>query len=838
LYSSTVSEFFCFVVNVMGLSSPVDQFSVLRSADTVVPNPYGFNDAVFAQVQQFTSGSLGEQSKTTVDSLGNRYTVGTFTGTVDFDPSLAGTADLVSVGYYDIFISKLDANGNFLWAKSMGGASDDNVSGIAIDGSGNVYTTGNYQGTVDFDPSLTGMTNLTSMGQPDDIFISKLDSSGSFVWAKTIGSMGYDEVRGIALDAASNIYITGVFSNITDFDPSPTGTANLVSTNGGADIFISKLDSSGSFVWAKAMGGDSYDNVTSIAVDVDDNVYTTGHFSGKADFDPSPTITNNLISVGNYDIFISKLDSGGNFVWAKSVGSRSYESVSRIATDSSRNVYITGVFTGTVDFDPSLTSLNNLVSAGQQDIFVSKLDSSGNFVWAKALGGEGDDAGYGLEIDSTDNIYTTGYFSGTADFDPSLMGTTNLVSAYGTTDIFISKLNSSGNFVWAKAMGGSNVDIATSIAIDGSGNVYTTGSFSGTVDFDPSLTGTANLLTGDPSNVFLSKLTAAGNFVQAQQFTSGSLGVSKTVVDNLGNRYTVGTFSGTVDFDPSLTGTSNLVSMGGNDIFISKLDSRGNFVWAKAIGGTTADTAASIVIDGSGNIYTAGTFSGTVDFDPSLTSATNLVSIGDADIFISKLDSRGNFVWAKSMGGQGYNVVSDLEVDASSNVYTTGRFVGTNDFDPSFTGINNLVSAGQWDIFISKLDSSGNFIWAKSVGSPSEDIATGIAIDGNGNVYTSGLFKDTVDFDPSLTGVTTLASAGDADIFISKLDSSGNFVWAKSMGMAGIDVASDIMIDGSGNIYTTGYFSGTVDFDPSLTITNNLMSVNGSYDIFISKLDS
>jgi hypothetical protein len=851
LYSSTVSENFRFVVNVMGLSSPVDQLSVLRSADTVMPNPYGFNDAVFAQVQQFTSGSLGPQSKTTVDSLGNRYTVGTFTGTVDFDPSLAETTNLDSVGYDDIFISKLDASGNFLWAKSMGGTSYDGVTGIAIDRNGNVFTSGYFSDTVDFDPSSTGVTNLVSAGQ-HDIFISKLDSSGNFVWAKSMGGAGFDEANGVAIDSNGNVYTSGSFNgnayangtvnSTVDFDPSLTGVANLVSTGYQADIFISKLDSSGNFVWAKSMGGLNMDIGTSIAIDASDNIYTTGTFSGTADFDPSLTGTSNLVSMGSLDIFVSKLDSSGNFVWAKAIGGKNYDQVNGMAIDGSGNVYTTGTFYGAADFDPSLTGEFALVSAmpsDKADIFISKLDSGGNFVWAKSIGGLRDERVSGIALDRSGNVYTTGVFNGTVDFDPSLMGTTNLVSADGTTDIFISKLDSSGNFVWAKAMGGANVDIGTSIAIDGSGNVYTTGSFSGTVDFDPSLTGAANLLTGDPSNVFLSKLTAAGNFVQAQQFASGSLGISKTVVDNLGNRYTVGTFGGTVDFDPSLTGTSNLVSVGGNDIFISKLDSRGNFVWVKAIGGTTADDATNIAIDGSGNIYTAGTFSGTVDFDPSLTGTNNLVSIGDTDIFISKLDSGGNFVWAKAMGGISYNTVDDLAIDPNGNVYTIGLFVGTNDFDPSLTGTTNLVSTGGSEFFTSKLDSNGNFVWAKSMGGNTGIFTTTrIAIDGGGNVYTTGIFRGTVDFDPSLAGVSTLSTAGSSDIFIRKLDSSGNFIWAKSMGNnTSDDFSTSIAIDGSGNVYTTGYFYGTTDFDPSLTGTTNLVSA-GNSDVFINKLDS
>jgi hypothetical protein len=266
LYSSTVSENFRFVVNVMGLSSPVDQLSVLRSADTVVPNPYGFNDAVFAQAQQFSVSRLDDGIKTTVDTLGNRYTVGTFSGAVDFDPSLTGISILASDGNgQSLFISKLDSNGNFVWAKSMGGDGYEYATGITIDGSGNSYITGSFHGTVDADPSLTGVKNLTSAGNAD-IFINKLDSSGNFVWAKSMGGADYDISRDLAIDARGNVYTTGYFQGIADFDPSLAGTTKLTS-GGGDDIFISKLDSSGNFIWAKSMGGLGSDIATGIAID-------------------------------------------------------------------------------------------------------------------------------------------------------------------------------------------------------------------------------------------------------------------------------------------------------------------------------------------------------------------------------------------------------------------------------------------------------------------------------------------------------------------------------------------------------------------------------------------
>ena len=320
------------------------------------------------------------------------------------------------------------ADGDFVWAKRMGGTGADEGRGIALDSAGNVYTTGRFEGTVDFDPGA-GTFTLTSAGD-NDIFVSKLDSEGNFLWAKAMGGTSGDEGRGIALDSAGNVYTTGRFEGTADFDPG-TGTFNLTSA-GGLDIFVSKLDSEGNFAWAKAMGGTHYDLGYGIAVDSVDNVYIVGAFGGTADFDPGAG-TFNLTSADWNDIFVSKLDSAGNFVWAKGMGGTHDDYGFGIAVDSASNVYTTGRFSDTVDFDPGAGTFN-LTSAGGDDIFVSKLDSAGDFVWAKGMGG----TGYGIAVDSAGNVYTTGSFISTADFDPEACAF-NLTSA-GIGDIFVSKL--------------------------------------------------------------------------------------------------------------------------------------------------------------------------------------------------------------------------------------------------------------------------------------------------------------------------------------------------------------------------------------------------------------
>jgi hypothetical protein len=448
--------------------------------------------------------------------------------------------------------------------------------------------------------------------------------------------------------------------------------------------------------------------------------------------------------------------------WVKQMGGTSSENGRSISVDASGNVYTTGAFNGTCDFDPSATVFN-LTPAGSSDVFISKFDASGNFIWAKQIGGTGDDSGESISVDPSGNVYTTGLFSGTVDFDPG-PATFNLTSV-GSYDIFVSKIDASGNFVWAKQMGGTNIDYGTSIAVDASGNSYLTGMFIGTADFDPGV------------------------------------------------------------------GTFNLISSGGTDVFVCKLDASGDFVWANKMGGNNADQGLSITIDASNNVYTTGTFNGTSDFDPGA-GVFNLTSAGSTDIFISKLDASGNFVWAKQMGGTTNDAGKSIAVDASGNVYTTGQFSGIADFDPE-AGVFNLTSVGLSDIFISKIDASGNFVWAKQIGGASNDSGNSIFVDISGNVFSTGTFLGTADFDPGV-GVFDLTSEGNSDIFISKLDPSGNFVWAQKIGGTDNDNATSIKVDGSDNIYTTGHFFGTADFDPEAGVFN-LTSAGGG-DIFVHKM--
>lgn len=462
---------------------------------------------------------------------------------------------------------------------------------------------------------------------------------------------------------------------------------------------------------------------------------------------------------------VQKTGVSQEFQWAKEIGITIYDFGNSITTDASGSVYTIGDFQGTVDFD-SGSGTSNLTSNGNSDIFISKLDASGNFLWAKSIGGSGIDRGASIATDASGFVYITGSFQGIVDFDPG-SGISNLTSI-GNSDMFIAKLDDYGNFLWAKAMGGTSGEAVYSIAIDASGNVYVTGFFQGTVDFDPG-SGTYNLTSNGARDIFVSKLNTSGNFLWAKAM--GGIGFDRGVsitIDASGNVYITGYFQEIVDFDPG-SGTSNLTSNGGNDMFISKLDASGSFLWAKAMEATGESYGSSITTDPSGNVYTTGYFSETIDFDPG-SGVNNFTSNGYYDIFIIKLDASGNSLWAKTMGGTDFDGVYSIVIDASGSVYVTGYFSGMVDFDPG-SGISNFTSNGNEDIFISKFDASGNFLWVKAIGGSQLDEGRSIATDASGSVYIMGRFFGAVDFDPG--SGTSIGTVGKWGGYVLKLSTDG-----------------------------------------------------------------
>ena len=431
----------------------------------------------------FGSGSDNDAQNVVVDSVGNAYITGAFRGTTDF-----GGTTITSGGHRDIYVAKLDPTGAFEWVKTYGSTSNlaDRGLDIDIDSSSNVYITGYFQGTVDF-----GNGDITASGG-SDIFVLKLDSSGAFQWVYTAGGTGNDNGKGIAVDTDGNVLLTGIFSQTVDF-----GGGNVTST-GSFDIFVLKLNSSGAYQWVYTAGNSSNnDEGYSIDTDSNNNSYITGFVEGSVDFGGA---TNIYGGIQRHDIFVLKLNSAGAVQWVNRYGSCSDEEAYGIAVDSSGNSYITGRYFGC---DVNFGEVTMIYPGGGLNMFVLKLNSDGVSQWAYTAGGDTNDNAVDAAVDSSGNVYVTGFLQGTVNF-----GSGNITSA-GGNDIYVLKLNSSGAFQWVYTAGGSGNDNGKGIAIDISGNVYTAGLFRSTFQFTSGVTleGNENM-----SRALVFKLNSLGQY--------------------------------------------------------------------------------------------------------------------------------------------------------------------------------------------------------------------------------------------------------------------------------------------------------------------------------------
>lgn len=479
------------------------------------------------------------------------------------------------------------------------------------------------------------------------ISIFSVAQSPIFEWFQPVGYRSINDGRSIITDDYGNVYSTGCFIDSADFDPGPT-VFNLYS-NGTRDIFVQKLDANGNLLWAINVGGASSDFPNKIALDEFQNVYVTGQFKYDSDFDPGDGEFI-LSSQGDYDIFVLKLDSDGGFQWAKTMGGTQRDVGHSLSIDDDNNVFVTGEFEGNVDFNPEAGEDFHL-SNGLRDIFIQKLDSDGGFMWCKTIGSDHENIGESLITDEDGNVYVSGWYVGTTDFDPG-DGIFELVPI-SSGDLFFLKLNNSGEFIWAKTLGGADYESNSELGIDHEGNILFSGYHKGTVDFDFG-DDTHEYTTGVGGSLFVLKVDQASEFIWCQHINvNDDPGPVPLTLDDLDNILLTGELNGSVDFDPGL-GSFVLSSLGGQDVFILKLASNGEFEWAKLIGGTGPNIGKSIATHGTENVYVTGSSKGVIDFDPGedevlydaggATTAAFVLKLGAYDLGLEKPGSSRNLL--------------------------------------------------------------------------------------------------------------------------------------------------------------------------------------------------
>ncbi|MBL0316850.1 MAG: hypothetical protein IPP69_14230 [Flavobacteriales bacterium] len=446
--------------------------------------------------------------------------------------------------------------------------------------------------------------------------------------------------------------------------------------------------------------------------------------------------------------------------WAFGLGSSSNEDIHSVTVDQNGHIIIVGGFYATIDFDPG-PGVNEMTANGDMDLYIAKYDSESNLQWVKQIGSELEDFARYVQCDEQGNIFVTGYFSGSVDFDSGV--NSYVLTSNGLQDVFVLKMNGQGDLIWVYSFGGDSTDMGYAVMPDADGNVYVTGAFMNEVDFD------------------------SGQGIE-------------------------------------------LRSASERDIYLLKLNQLGNFIWVYAAGGTGWDYGGSIILTESA-VYVSGAFRNQVNFNPN--SSELVQSAGNVDSFIAKFQSAGQFEWVKTIGGPLEDYVFFNE-DPSGYLCAGGWFKGTCDFDPSENQFL-LTSNGQADGIICKYDLDANLIWAKNYGGVNPDYGQGVNVDGNGNVYVSGLFEGSPDMDPG-NASAIITSNGLQDMFVSKYTMNGDFVWTYGTGSPQNDYAYTTCVSESGEVYVGGWVGGSLDFDQGDDLI--LYDLVGGHDIALFKLET
>jgi uncharacterized delta-60 repeat protein len=697
------------------------------------------------------------------DSSGNIYIAGI---TTTFGTN--GSADALLVKY--------DSSSTQLWNRTWGGTDSDSARSIALDSSGNIY--------------IAGSTHSFGEGN-DDAFLVKFDSSGTYQWNRTWGGTLSDSGYGVATDSSGNIYIVGTTQSFSE---------------GLGDAFIVKYDSSGNQLWNRTWGGANWDSAQDVAVDSSGNAYLAGQTMS--------------FSIGSYDTLLVKYDENGTQLWNRTWGGTGVDFAFGAAVDSSNDIYMSG---GTSSF-----------GATDRDILILKYDSDGNVLWNATWSEAGDDNANGIGLDPSGDVYLAGE---------------NYGSCPGLADAIFLKFDSSGTYQWNRRWGGAGYEYGYGVVVDSSNNSYVAGhteSFgagksdafllkvveSGT-DSEPPLVSSVS-----PTNTYKEdtqfKVTVSDNvgitncdfywegFDQGAMSqisgdsTCGIWGYNYTPLvngtysawancsDTAGNSYMANTSIFVGDAIPvswyRIIGTGN----GGSDVatdslgnayatgytldplsgaiaFLAKYDTSGNQQW-NVTWGAGSDNAQGVVVDSSGHIYIAGY---TYSFG----------TAGSADAFLAKYDSSGTQLWNGTWGGASEDYGWGVAADSSGNVY--------------IAGLTQSFGLGDWDAFLVKYDSAGNYQWNRTWGGASDDQGFDVAADSSGNAY--------------VVGRTQSFGAGGEDAFIVKYDSSGTQLWNRTWGEVDVDDGNGVALDPSGNVYLAG---STQSFGI------------GAYDAFLAKYDS
>ena len=744
-----------------------------------------------------------------LDTAENIVVGGDFYGHDDFN-FYPNETILYSKGLDNLFFGKYSVNGDLIFAHQIGGPNQEVYGGIACDHNNNILLCGSFSDSIDIDPSNSDLFLHAIDGQ--DIFIAKYDPLGNLLWGKAIGGLGEDIGSAVSFDSIGNIYISGSFKNEIDLDPNGGGV--LFDANNSFDSYIIKLNKDGNYLWSKVVQSQSGAYIKDVEVDLNQNIVAVGYFGSNLTVEfPEDTLT--YSSSGANDFFTIKIDSTGTMEWLNVCGGSGGEEVWGMTIGPANNILVCGRFgflNNSCDFDPSPGNYMLTATSGSSNYngFIANYSDSGTIIWAKPLFGT-ENTCRRVDYDTDGNIHCTGTFAGTNYFDPGNM--LNSMTSAGQHDVFYCKYSPTCDFISKNRVSNNGPMAHGDVTCTSGGNVYFSSYHRYTIDGDFGSGYLGLAAPGTSTKSFLGYYTNNAGLHWAKQLGVSSpeeykQSIRDFVIDDGGNKYVLGSFSGTIDFDPSGS-TFNLTASNDSTIFLAKYTNYGTFEWAFALHSSSGGTIEgwSIDLDSVNNIYISGSYNGTPDLDPSanIATLTHVPEMLPTDEYLVSYTKDGNFRWGEVIAAQGSH--SRLLINSNQEIIVVGSFSGTNDFDPG-TGTFNLTPTST-NHFIAKYDTLGAFIDANS----SNNILNteGLIRDSLNNYYCFGWTNYNLEIPPG----TIIPTYGGGDGVILKYDSSLNLIEGVLIGDSNYDRINDLTISDNGKLYAIGTFNNSLYPDPS-----------------------